>query len=228
MVQWTWYLPRKQASTPALKASGMGSIPVCGNDFLSSVVPLHQWHRSVCHLAHLLHPLNRLSLSNEIFCYFIDSPLFPSSPLENKVFKPFFQQPATTTTGKIVGIFPRFRCSCVNISVWFALLTNDQPPRPGKSWEYFRDFVAAVGMCCSSSRSRELTNHQPLRLGNTGNVSMISVISLQWYVVPQACLYYFLEQTLKALESRGATVNDYNVILQHEENSDMPYGVMAH
>ena len=41
----------------------------------------------------------------------------PSSPLENEVFKPFFRQPATTTTGKIVGIFPRFRCSHVNISV---------------------------------------------------------------------------------------------------------------
>ena len=115
----------------------------------------------------------------------------PSSPLENKVFKPFFQpancgkisaislqscecfcviriiayKPPTTTTrqnrgnisaillqpwecfrksrcaytttqpGKIVGIFPRFRCSRGNVSVSCVVLT--QPHYQANLWECF-------------------------------------------------------------------------------------------
>ena len=107
----------------------------------------------------------------------------PSSPLENKVFKLFFQQPATITTGKIVGIFPQFHCSHVNISVWFTLLTNDHPPRPGKIVGIIPQFHCSHGNVLFLESRRELTNHQPPRLGKTmgtflqfhcscGNISM--------------------------------------------------------
>ena len=93
--------------------------------------------------------------------------IVPSSPLENKVFKPFFRQPATTTTGKIVGIFPRFHCSHVNISVWFALLTNDHPPRPGKIVGIIPRFHCSRGNVLFLKLRRELTNHQLPQLGKT-------------------------------------------------------------
>jgi len=128
------------------------------------------------------------------------SKIVPSSPLENKVFKPFFQpancgkisaislqsyecfcviciiayKPPTTTTrqnrgnistislqlwecfhksccaytttqpGKIVGIFLRFHCSHGNVSASCIVLT--QPYYQANLWEYFCNFVAAMGM----------------------------------------------------------------------------------
>jgi len=92
----------------------------------------------------------------------------PSSPLENEVFKLIFQQPAQT-----VGIFPWFHCSRVNISVWFALLTNHQPTRQNRGnvstislqlWECFC-ILQVASFAYTTTTTRQ----------NCGNVSAISL-----------------------------------------------------
>jgi len=82
----------------------------------------------------------------------------------------------TTQPGKIVGIFPRFHCSHGNVSTSHVVLT--QPHNQAKSWEYFHDFIAVVGMFLQVVLC--LYNHTTRQ--TCGN---ISAISLQ----PWECFY---------------------------------------
>ena len=109
--------------------------------------------------------------------------------------------------GRIMGIFLRFHCSCGNDSMSHIVLT--QPHNQAKSWEYFRDFIADVGMFLQVAL--HLHNHTTRQ--TCGN---ISAISLQpWECFCQLCCAYTTTQP-------GTVVgmffhkSQYSVLLQHE------------
>ena len=73
-----------------------------------------------------------------------------------------------------MGIFPRFCCSCGNIFPCVASCMNNH--NQAKSWEYFRDFVAVVGIYFLVLRHACTTTTRQ----NHGNISAISLQSWEY------------------------------------------------
>jgi len=92
---------------------------------------------------------------------------FLSSPLENKVFKPFFQ-PANCGKFSVISL-QSCECFCVICIIHCLQTTNHH--NQAELWEYFRDFVAAMGMFPQVT----LCLHNHTTRQNRGNISMISL-----------------------------------------------------
>jgi len=109
--------------------------------------------------------------------------------------------------GRIMGIFLQFRCSHGNVSASHVMLT--QPHNQAKSWEYFRNFVAVVGMF--PQVALHLHNHTTRQ--THGN---ISTISLQlWECFRKLCCAYTTTQP-GAVMGMFFHKSQYSVLLQHE------------
>ena len=92
---------------------------------------------------------------------------FLSSPLENKVFKPFFQ-PANCGKFSVISL-QSCECFCVICIIHCLQTTNHH--NQSELLEYFRDFVAAMGMFPQVT----LCLHNHTTRQNRGNISMISL-----------------------------------------------------